>query len=72
VVELHRGIAYAKTLLPKLELEVVVRDGDLMEAVLAIAHSAHTGKVGGGKILVSPVERAVRVRTGERGDAALA
>ena len=69
--ELYRGAEYVVDFLPKVQLEVVVPD-DLVEKVtLALGESARTGSIGDGKIFVSPVEEAVRIRTGERGDAAL-
>ncbi len=69
--EVYRGAEYVVDLLPKLELQVAVRD-DQLEAVLqAIQTAASTGKIGDGKIFVSDIEEAVRIRTGERGEAAL-
>ncbi|HVT14447.1 MAG TPA: P-II family nitrogen regulator [Fimbriimonadaceae bacterium] len=67
----YRGSTYAVNLLPKLKLEVVLKDEDLETAVEAIIRSSHTGEIGDGKIFVSDVSEAIRVRTGERGDAAL-
>ena len=69
--ELYRGAEYVIEFLPKLELKVIVPDEILDEVVDAIADAAHTGKVGDGKIFVSPVEGAVRIRTGERDAGAL-
>ena len=69
--ELYRGAEYVVDFLPKVQLEVVVPD-DLVEKVtLALSEAARTGSIGDGKIFVIPVEEAVRIRTGERGDAAL-
>ena len=69
--ELYRGAEYVVDFLPKVQLEVVVPD-DLVEKVtLALRESTHTGSIGDGKIFVQPVEEAMRIRTGERGDAAL-
>ena len=69
--ELYRGAEYVVDFLPKVQLEVVVPD-DLVEKVtLALSEAARTGSIGDGKIFVIPVEAAVRIRTGERGDAAL-
>jgi nitrogen regulatory protein PII len=69
--EVYRGAEYEVDLLPKLSLEVVVRD-DLAESVIeAIAKTALTGKIGDGKIFVSEVEQAIRIRTGEEGEAAV-
>ena len=69
--ELYRGAEYVIDFLPKIKIEVVVAD-DLAPAVVeAIQTSARTGKIGDGKLWVTPVEDAIRVRTGERGEAAL-
>ena len=69
--ELYRGAEYVVDFLPKVKLEVVVPDA-LVEAVLeAIAAAAQTGRIGAGKIFVTPVETALRIRTGERDDAAI-
>lgn len=67
----YRGSTYAVNLLPKLRLEVVVKDEELEDAVDAIVRTTQTGEIGDGKIFVSEVLDAIRVRTGERGDAAL-
>ena len=69
--DLYRGSTYAVNLLPKMRIEVVVRDEDVESAVDAIVEAARTGEVGDGKIFVTEVLEAIRVRTGERGDAAL-
>lgn len=67
----YRGSTYAVNLLPKTRIEVVVSDDDLEAAMQAIAEAAHTGEIGDGKIFVSDVSEAIRIRTGERGEAAL-
>jgi nitrogen regulatory protein P-II 1 len=67
----YRGSTYALNLLPKLRIEVVVSDADVDVATEAIVKVAQTGEIGDGKIFVSDVLDAIRVRTGERGDAAL-
>jgi nitrogen regulatory protein P-II 1 len=67
----YRGSTYAVNLLPKMRIEVVVKDEDLEEALAAIVAASHTGEMGDGKIFVGEVVDAVRIRTGERGDAAL-
>ena len=67
----YRGSTYALNLIPKMKVEVVVRDEDLETALQAILESAQTGEVGDGKIFVSEVLDAIRVRNGDRGDAAL-
>ena len=69
--ELYRGAEYVIDFLPKIKIEVVVAD-DLAPAVVeAIQTSARTGKIGDGKIFVSTIEQAIRIRTGESGDDAL-
>jgi nitrogen regulatory protein PII len=69
--ELYRGSEYTVEFLPKIKIEVVVAD-NLVEPVLnAIARTAKTGKIGDGKIFVSSVEQALRIRTEEKGEAAL-
>jgi nitrogen regulatory protein PII len=69
--EVYRGAEYVVDLLPKLKLEIAVRDDQVEAAVEAIAGAANTGKIGDGKIFVKAIEDAIRIRTGERGDQAL-
>jgi nitrogen regulatory protein P-II 1 len=69
--EVYRGAEYTVDLVPKVRLEVVVDDDLAAGVVDAIVSSAQTGKIGDGKVWVSPVETIVRVRTGERGVEAL-
>lgn len=69
--ELYRGAEYVVDFLPKLKIELILSDGDVDKAVEAISKSAQTGKIGDGKIFISDVADAVRIRTGERGDQAL-
>ena len=69
--ELYRGAEYVVDFLPKVELEVVVADDRVDAVVNAIADAAITGRIGDGKIFIIPVEDAIRIRTGERGDGAL-
>jgi len=64
--ELYRGAEYVVDFLPKVKLEVVVDDDQVDRVVEAITNSARTGRIGDGKIFVSPIEMAVRIRTGER------
>ena len=65
--ELYRGAEYVVDFLPKVKLEVIVEDGLAERVVEAIAAAAQTGRIGDGKIFVSNVEEAVRIRTGETG-----
>lgn len=65
--ELYRGAEYVVDFLPKVKLELVVDDGQVERAVEAIKTAAHSGRIGDGKIFVSPIEDAVRIRTGETG-----
>jgi len=69
--EVYRGAEYDIALVPKIRLEIVVDDGDVEAVVQAITTSAHTGRIGDGKVWVVPVESVLRVRTGERDDAAV-
>jgi nitrogen regulatory protein PII len=69
--EIYRGSEYTVDFLPKLKLELVVADPQLDEAVNAIIKSAKTGKIGDGKVFVSKVEEAIRIRTEEKGEAAV-
>jgi nitrogen regulatory protein P-II 1 len=70
--ELYRGAEYTVEFNPKVKLELVVADDLVEKVVRAIADACGTGKIGDGKIFVLPVADAVRIRTGERGEAALA
>jgi nitrogen regulatory protein P-II 2 len=69
--ELYRGAEYVVDFLPKVKIEAAVDDAILERAIGAIEKSARTGKIGDGKIFVSPVEHVIRIRTGETGAAAL-
>ncbi len=69
--EIYRGSEYTVDFLPKIKIEMVLPDGSVEAAVSAIIKSAKTGKIGDGKIFVSPVDQAVRIRTEEKGDAAV-
>ena len=69
--ELYRGAEYVVDFLPKVKIEVVVKTEDLDRCVDAIVGVARTGKIGDGKIFVTPVERVVRIRTGELDDTAI-
>lgn len=69
--EIYRGSEYTVDFLPKIKLELVVADNKVDAAVAAIVKAAKTGKIGDGKIFVSSVEQAVRIRTEEKGDSAI-
>ena len=69
--ELYRGAEYVVDFLPKVKVEVVVKTEDLERCVDAIVNVARTGKIGDGKIVVTAVERVVRIRTGDLDDAAI-
>ena len=69
--ELYRGAEYVVDFLPKLKLEIVITAGQVEECIEAITNAARTGKIGDGKIFVSPVEEVVRIRTGETGQEAI-
>jgi nitrogen regulatory protein P-II 1 len=69
--EVYRGSAYVVDFVPKVRLDIVVKDSMVREVVEAIVLSAKTGKIGDGKIFVTPIDEAIRIRTGERGEEAL-
>ena len=69
--ELYRGAEYVVDFLPKVKIELFVKDNMLERAVEAIQQAAHTGRIGDGKIFIVPVENAIRVRTGETGSEAI-
>lgn len=69
--EIYRGSEYTVDFLPKLKLEIVVADGHAQAAVQAIVTAAKTGKIGDGKVFISPVETVIRIRTEETGDQAV-
>ena len=69
--ELYRGAEYVVDFLPKVKIEVVVKDDIVQRAVEAIAGAAKTGQIGDGKIFVSSLEEAMRIRTGETGEDAI-
>ena len=69
--ELYRGAEYVVDFLPKVKVEVVVKDEDVDTCVDAIVKAARTGKIGDGKIFVTSVERVVRIRTGEQDETAI-
>ena len=69
--ELYRGAEYVVDFLPKVKVEVVVKDADVERCIEAIVKAAKTGKIGDGKIFVLPVEEVIRIRTGDLGEKAL-
>ena len=69
--EIYRGSEYTVDFLPKIKLELVLPDGRVDAAVAAIVKAAKTGKIGDGKVFVSNVDDAIRIRTDEKGDAAV-
>jgi len=69
--EIYRGSEYTVDFLPKIKVEMVLPDGSVDAAVGAIIKSAKTGKIGDGKIFVSPVDQAIRIRTEEKGESAV-
>ena len=69
--EVYRGAEYAVDFLPKIKMELVLRDDQVDQAVDVIIETARSGKIGDGKIFIFPVEEAIRIRTGERSEAAV-
>ncbi|MDF2766581.1 MAG: glnB [Rhodospirillales bacterium] len=69
--ELYRGAEYVVDFLPKVKIEVVLEEALLERAIEAIMQAAHTGRIGDGKIFVSTIDEAIRIRTGERGPEAV-
>ena len=69
--ELYRGAEYQVDFVPKVKIEIVVSDEKVEEAVDAVVDAARTGKIGDGKIFITNIEETIRIRTGERGAAAL-
>ena len=69
--EIYRGSEYTVDFLPKVKFEIVISDDRVQRAVDAIVQAAKTGKIGDGKVFVMPIEEAIRIRTEERGEAAI-
>lgn len=69
--ETYRGAEYQVDFLPKVKLDIIVREDQLERCIEAIMHTAATGKIGDGKIFISDVERVIRIRTGEENDDAI-
>ena len=70
-IEQFRGQEYKVELLPKVKIEIVAKDSDVLPIVKAITKAARTGEIGDGKIFISPVEDVMRIRTGEKGEGTL-
>ncbi len=69
--ELYRGAEYVVDFLPKVKIEVAVADDVVEQTIEAISKAANTGKIGDGKVFVSPLEQVIRIRTGETGEDAI-
>jgi len=69
--EVYRGSAYVVDFVPKVKIDIVVADAQVESAIDAIRKSAETGRIGDGKIFVSTIDEAIRIRTGERGEEAI-
>jgi nitrogen regulatory protein P-II 1 len=69
--EVYRGSAYVVDFVPKVKVEIVVPDSLVVQVIEAVENAAKTGRIGDGKIFVSGIEESVRIRTGERGEAAV-
>tara|TARA_R110000823_G_scaffold119998_8_gene244356 strand:- start:23080 stop:23418 length:339 start_codon:yes stop_codon:yes gene_type:complete len=69
--ELYRGAEYVVDFLPKVKIEIAVAEGVVEQTIEAITKAANTGKIGDGKVFVSPMEQVIRIRTGETGEDAI-
>jgi len=69
--ELYRGAEYVVDFLPKIKLEIVLSEDQVVICIEAITKAAHTGRIGDGKIFVTPIEQVIRIRTGEEGESAV-
>jgi len=69
--ELYRGAEYVVDFLPKIKLEIVLAEDQIEACIEAITKAAHTGRIGDGKIFVTPIEQVIRIRTGEVGESAV-
>ena len=69
--EVYRGSAYVVDFVPKVKLEIIVTDDAVRQVVTTISEAARTGRIGDGKIFVTPVDEVIRIRTGESGEAAV-
>ncbi len=71
IVQQWRGEKYKVEFLPKIKIEIIVKDNEVERIIKTIVDSAKTGEIGDGKIFISPIENAVRIRTGEKGEQAI-
>lgn len=69
--ELYRGAEYVVDFLPKIKLEIVLAEDQVEACIETITKAAHTGRIGDGKIFVTPIEQVIRIRTGEEGESAV-
>ncbi|MBT3504646.1 MAG: P-II family nitrogen regulator [Piscirickettsiaceae bacterium] len=69
--ELYRGAEYVVDFLPKIKLEIVLAEDQVEACIESITKAAHTGRIGDGKIFVTPIEQVIRIRTGEEGESAV-
>jgi len=69
--ELYRGAEYVVDFIPKIKMEIIVSDDQVAQVIDAIAEAAKTGRIGDGKIFVTPIDEVIRIRTGEKGEDAL-
>jgi nitrogen regulatory protein P-II 1 len=69
--ELYRGAEYVVDFIPKVKIEIIAKASDVEEIVKTIANAARSGKIGDGKIFVSPIEKTIRIRTGEEDEEAI-
>jgi len=69
--EIYRGAEYVVDFLPKVKLEVIISEDRVQELIDAIQKAAHTGRIGDGKIFITPIDDIIRIRTGESGEAAI-
>jgi nitrogen regulatory protein P-II 1 len=69
--EVYRGSAYVVDFVPKVKLEIIVADDNVGQVVTVITEAARTGKIGDGKIFISPIDEVIRIRTGETGEDAI-
>lgn len=71
IVQQWRGEKYKVAFLPKIKIEIIVKDNEIERIIKTIVDSAKTGEIGDGKIFISPIENVVRIRTGEKGEQAI-